>query len=237
MIARTPAAGSVAQAVTETVQSLATLVSRVFESDPVAQITHPVTDAVSDVPVIGGLLDDIGVTGAIGDVVDAADDTVGGIGTVIDGTVIDGTLPPMLGGLDPDAAEPPGSPADGETTPAARPAASPRTSALSATPDSANWHSRPSSGAGAASGAVSPAPATIGADEDGRAPAGHPALAPPGAPASPTSSAGPGAGGAAAAARVCDDTASPCHPWMRITAASDVAVPTSPVADTDVSPD
>jgi hypothetical protein len=78
------------------------------------------------------------------------------------------------------------------------------------------------------------APIAAVADDSTPAP---PSGVPSSSPAAPSSSAGPGGGSSTIHARLIDSTAAPLSSWERVSGASDDALPGSPSADTDVSPD
>ncbi|WP_435748424.1 hypothetical protein [Microbacterium sp. PMB16] len=238
-VAKVPVAGAVAapvvKAVTDTAKNVVAPVTEVLTDSPVAQITDPVVDAVKGLPVVGELVDDLGAIDLIDDVVGVVDDTAGVIGGVIDETV-----PPVLEAVDPAAPGETDGP-DGSTGPGDRGA-----------PDSAAAHRTfvSLSSLGVTSEKFTPElagirpvfPAATPADSAGEfgalgAPSGVPGGAPPGAPFAPSSSAGPGGASVSALARISDVGAPSLRAWERVSGASDDALPTSPVADTDVSPD
>ena len=221
-----PAAAPVVQAVSQTAQGVVAPVTDLLTDAPVSQIADPILDAVTGLPIVGGLVDDLGARDLVDQVVGVVDDTVGVIGGVTEETV-----PPILEALDPahpGAGSPfePGAP-DGvlsaqylvATTTSGAPGVSDSGSvpALSAQP-------------------VAPADASTVAIGERGAPESGPG-APPGTPAAPTSSAGSGGGSSNAHARLSDAVAPPLHAWQRAAGASDDALPASPVADTNVSPD
>ncbi|ALX65975.1 hypothetical protein AB663_000804 [Microbacterium sp. XT11] len=124
VVAPVQEAAPVVQAATSAVATIAPVPAAAV----VSQIRRPLTDAVSQVPVIGGVLDDLGVTEALDDVTGAVDDSAGTIGSVIDSTV-----PPVVGALTPEAPRPPDS-SVGEETPASPQPASPHTSPHASAP-------------------------------------------------------------------------------------------------------
>lgn len=229
-----PAAAPVVTAVADTAQAVATPVTDILTDSPVAQITDPILDAVTGLPVVGGLVDDLGVTGVVRDVVGVVDEATGLIGDI--GA---GTLPPVLEALEPTT--PGAAPSTPSTPSVAIPA--PAVSAASGAAASAGPTSALSTAAASSSGdATAPPPAAFVNDDAN--PAGLPADgtpaapgAPPGTPVSPTSSAAPSGASPYAHARLSDSGVPPLRAWERAAGASDDALPASPVADTDVSPD
>lgn len=225
-----PAAAPVVIAVADTAQAVTTPVTDLLTDSPVAQITDPILDAVTGLPVVGGLVDDLGVSGVVRDVVGVVDDATGLIGGVASET-----LPPALEALDPvtpDTDVVPSTPPSPAVTDAASTASTIVTSGKGA-------ENAPAALARTSIGASVPPP-VVGLNDDAT-PADLPADgapgAPPGTPASPTSSAGPGGASSYAHARLSDSGVPPLRAWERAAGASDDALPASPVADTDVSPD
>ncbi len=218
-----PAATPVVQAVTQTAQGVVAPVTDILTDAPVAHITDPILDAVTGLPIVGGLVDDLGARDLVDEVVGVVDDAVGVIGGAAEETV-----PPILEALDPAL---PGS--GGPFEPGAP------ESALSAQQLAATGVPGVSDSGGFPALSIQPvAPAASstavigerGAPESGQGP-------PAGGPAAPTSSAGSGGGSSGAHARLGDDVAPPVCAWVRASGASDDALPASRVADTDVSPD
>jgi hypothetical protein len=99
-IAKTPVVGPVTapvvHTVTETVGGVVAPVTDLLADSPVSQITDPVLETVSHLPIVGGLVADIGVIDAVSEVVGVVDDT-----TALLGGVTDNTVPPVLEALDP----------------------------------------------------------------------------------------------------------------------------------------
>ncbi|MGW9157572.1 MULTISPECIES: hypothetical protein [unclassified Microbacterium] len=235
-----PATAPVVHAVTETAEAVIAPVTEVLTDSPVSQITDPILDTVAGVPVVGDLVTDLGVISAVDDVVGVVDDT-----TALLGEVTNGTVPPVLEALDPTTPDPttpvptPGTgvidhsddvvPGIAVTATAAAPApilgasgvASAHATALSSSP-----------GVSLAGSQSAPA-----AQDTATAPTGSSSGNPPGAPAPASSSAGPGGGSSPAHARLSDVAPAPLRAGERTSGASDDVLPSSPVADTDVSPD
>jgi hypothetical protein len=236
-VSKTPVVGPVTapvvHAVTETAASVVTPVTEVLTDAPVSQITDPILDTVAGIPVVGGLVKDLGVISAVDDVVGVVDDT-----TALLGGVTNQTVPPVLEALDPTTPVPgPGAggiiDAPSAPSPADLTTASPSTSA--SVPSSVSW----SSGfEGALPSASAPTDEAVEAgDSPALAPTGTPSGSPPGAPVPASSSAGPGGGSGAAHARLSDVNPAPLRAGERTSGATDDVLPASPVADTDVSPD
>ncbi|MDQ0646260.1 hypothetical protein QFZ53_000456 [Microbacterium natoriense] len=222
-----PATAPVVSAVTDTAQTVVQPVVDVVGSTPVSQVTTPVIHVVTGLPIVGDLVDDLGVPRLIDDVVGIVDDT-----TDVVGGVVEGTVPPVLEGLEPLLPAEPITPAspnpdDGQAvSPPTAPTASVGVSAVAVTSGApARGPAHPSNGGSA------------GPDGDAPWPSGDPAAAPPTTPISPSSSAGSGGGAAATAARISDDGVPPLRAEKRNHGATDDALPTSPVADHDVAPD
>lgn len=223
-----PVAAPVVTAVTDTTQAVVRPVTDLLQDAPASQVVTPVRDAVSALPVVGHVIDELGIGTLLDDltgVVDTSTDIVGG--------VVDETVPPVLGALDPAT---PGSASPLPTPDSARPSAdqtsgdTPGTSA-SARPTTSHRSDTPG---GAAPVALSAAPATSAPATDGE---GSPAAPPVGAPAVPSSSAASGGASALSHARLSDVGIPAFRAVERAPGAPDDVLPTSPVADTDVSPD
>ncbi|WP_231481875.1 MULTISPECIES: hypothetical protein [unclassified Microbacterium] len=229
-----PATAPVVHAVTETVDAVVEPVTEVLTDSPVAQITDPILDTVAGVPVVGGLVTDLGVVTAVRDVVGVVDDT-----TALLGDVTNGTVPPVLEALDPTNPDP--TPGTGVVDPPVSPTT---VAAVSATQVTSSPILGASVAASARASAVSfsvadlvsheSAPAT---EDTATAPAGAPSGSPPGTPVPASSSAGPGGGSSPAHARLSDVDPAPLRAGERTSGAADDVLPSSPVADTDVSPD
>lgn len=223
-----PATAPVVKTVTETAQAVTAPITDALSDSPVSQITRPILDVVSGLPLVGGLVDDLGVTGVVRDVVSVVDQTTGIVGGVVDQTV-----PPVLEALDP-------------TTPGSAPeSAEPPAAPMSAVATAVSVAAAPAVGTGTSAlppfFELAPPPqavAALGGDPTSSdAPADRSPGGPPGAPVPPTSSAGPGGATSYAQARVSESGVPPLHAWERVAGPSDDVLPTSPVADADVSPD
>lgn len=233
-----PAVAPVVNAVTETAAAVVAPVTDTLTGAPVSQITDPVLEAVSGIPVVGGLASDLGLISAVGDVVGVVDDT-----TALLGNVTNGTVPPVLEAIDPTnpptAQEPTQEPGEVSGVIVEHAVV---TDAVLATEHAA---AAQSGTATSGSTAVSPPSTVRSAIESTTAALDHttpvPAGSPPGGPlgtAVPaSSSAGSGGGSGTSLARLSDANASPLRAGERTSGASDDEVPSSPVADTDVSPD
>lgn len=228
-----PAVTPVVHAVTETATAVVTPVTDALTDSPVSQITDPILDTVAGIPVVGGLVSDLGLISAADDVVGVVDDT-----TALLGNVANETVPPVLEALDPTTSTTP-EPGEGSGS-VAEPVV--KTNLIITTENTA---ATPPASPTPASSAGSPSPialsTTIGAtravDDTTPAPTGPPSGSPPGATVPASSSAGSGGGNGAAHARLSDVNPSPLRAGERTSAASDDELPSSPVADTDVSPD
>lgn len=223
-----PVAAPVVTAVTDTTQAVVRPVTDLLQDAPASQVVEPVRDAVSALPVVGHVIDELGVTTLLDDltgVVDASTDIVGGI--------VDETVPPVLGALDPSV---PGSASPLPTPDSARPwvdQTSGDTPGTSASAVPATSHRGDTTG-GPSPAALLAAPATSVPATDGE---GSPAAPPVGAPAVPSSSAASGGASALSHARLSDVGIPAFRAVERAPGAPDDVLPTSLVADTDVSPD
>lgn len=251
-----PVLDSLTPVVTETVAAVSSPVTDVLQSDPVSAITEPVLQTVSAVAdgEVGELLTDLGVTATVRDVAGAVDATAG----VIGGTV-EATVPPVLGSLNPpaasetpdapstpDASEGPDAPdaahvpgvhasADGADVPAdaANTSSTPVEASVSfGSPISSRLFEQRGTAASDPGFTQQPAGATPQPNDGPQPP---PASMP--SPASPTSTAGSGSGFHSDGARLDDSAPGPLRGWTHTNGAHDDALPSSPVADADVSPD
>lgn len=221
----------VVSGVGDAVEAVTTPVTEVLQDAPVTQLTDPVTAALEQIPVVGGLLSGLGVTDGVDNLAGALDATVGVVGDVAAGT-----FPPVLDALDPGT---PDTGVPGETTP--EPAAD-------APP--ADIPEAPASSARTAA----PAEASTGQDHftpviDAGVGIGPPALPATGAPASPeapahtplgvptNSSAGFAGGHFSDGARLGDAATDPHRAGLRVSGVTDDVLPPSRSAETDVSPD
>jgi hypothetical protein len=221
-----PVTAPVVHAVTETAASVVEPVTDLLTDAPVSQLTDPILETVSGIPVVGGLVTDLGVISAVGDIVGVVDDT-----TALLGNVPNETVPPVLEALDPT------TPAPGEgSSGVAEPPAPTATTAVTvpASPASSASSAPRSATSSALSASTGAAPSS---DDVTPVPSGAPAGSPPGAPVPASSSAGSAGGIGAAHARLSDVGDSPLRAGERTSGATDDALPSSPVADTDVSPD
>lgn len=230
-----PVAAPVVHTVTETAAAVVEPVTDVLANGPVSQLTDPLLDAVSGIPVVGGLVDDLGVISAVDDVVGVVDDT-----TALLGNVTNETVPPVLEALDPTLTAP-GEGAGSVAEPAVPVTTIDATENAAATPPMSST-ALPSAASPHSGTVETPAHAARLVDETSPAPTtpappGPPPGCPPGAAVPASSSAGSGGGNSAAHARLSDATPSPLRAGERTSGASDDVLPSSPVADTDVSPD
>lgn len=244
VVTHAPVVGTVAAPVVQetatTVEAVVTPVTELLGDDPVSQIAAPVVEVVAGLPVVGDLTEDLGVIDLVGTVIGVVDDAAAVIGTVTDETV-----PPVLEVFDPEIAGPTplppvitpdvpvGSSVIGDASPV-----SGATSAVSAS--RVAWALGAAvhptvTGADSASGSSSDDPGR--AFSDGSAPSETPSDGPPAAPVAPSSSAGSGGASSYAHARLSDVGVSLLLGSQRSPGASDDVLPSSPVADTDVSPD
>ena len=232
-----PVLAPVTEKVAETATEVAAPVTQLLQESPVSQVSDPLLDAVSEIGIVGDVLDDLSVADAVTDISRAVDATTGSLGR----TVAD-AAPPVLGTIDqvvPDAPDVsvPGAPARDEFAPASSPATAPSVVPATATFiatafSAADTSMRPLAAMAAApTGAV----AEVGTGGEPADPV-RAAHAPPGSTA-PSSSAGHGGGQMGEAARLGDAVADSLRAWKHTLGATDDALPCSPVSEADVSPD
>ncbi len=213
-----PATAPVVETVAETAESVVDPVAEVLTDAPVSQILNPILDAAGDAPLLGDLLKELGVIRLVDDVVAVIDDTTG-----IVGEAVGATLPPVISVLDPaetvdsNAGDDVASVSVAAGTLATRASAASVNAAITAFPPVAT--------------PATPATSAPASEEN---PASVPA--PFSGPVVP-SSAGSGGGSAASPARLGDAGPFALRAEERTPGAPDDVLPTSLVADTDVSPD
>ncbi|KNY04831.1 hypothetical protein [Microbacterium sp. GCS4] len=212
-----PAAAPVVEAVADTAQGVVDPVTDLLQEAPVSQIVTPVQDAVAALPLVGTLIDRLGVNTLLTSVVGVLDDT-----TALVGGVVEGTVPPVLEALAPSR---PGAVEDDVAAIAAP------SSVMTATTPPASAQGTAAPTVRPASPAASPAMSAPSAGEGPTLPASG------GSPAAPVSSVGSGGASVLSHARTSDVGFSPLRAVERTPGASDDVLPTSLVADTDVSPD
>lgn len=233
-----PVVDAIAPAVSDTADAVVDPVTDVLQESPLSQTTAPVLSAVADVPVVGKVLDDLGVTTGVTAIVDAVDATTGLLGDAVDNTVapivddLDLTSPTPIGTLAPIA------PVD--SAPGNVPVGLDLLVAVVA--DEGVVPSRASSAFatdGLAFAAFYAATASADPGVDDTSVPTTPAKAAHAPPAStaPTSSAGNGGGHMGDGAQFRANRLEPLRAWTRMHEAPDDELPSSPVADTDVSPD
>ncbi|MFB4349899.1 hypothetical protein [Microbacterium sp. CR_7] len=215
-----PATAPVVETIADTAQAAVAPVTDLLQQTPLSQIVRPVQDAVSALPIVGSLVDDLGVDTLITDVVGVVDET-----TAVVGGVVENTLPPVLVVLDPAsgiAADRPDSAASSVSNSHARGTRAP---ASATAENSAIPAVEPV--------AVPAAPATgVPASDEEKAPSPSHG----GSPAIPASAGSGGASGLSHA-RLSDVGPFALRAVERTPGAADDVLPTSLVADTDVSPD
>ncbi|GEM_PF-3029388 len=231
----------------ETVAKVTETVEKVVSSAPVTAVVTPVTGVVRSVPVVGSVVDALGVP-------ELVDETASGVDEILDvvAPVVGSTVDPVIDGLQPNSpsAQEPGRPSvDVPLRPIDEPSDSgplseaPAPSITEATAVDASATAAPSTSAltlGGAPMALAPevtlthevaAQSPVPAHRTGSAP--EPALG----TAAPTSAAGsgghsPGANSDSPAAPGLSDSIS-----ARAGVPADAALPPSPAGSTDVSPD
>ncbi|KJQ52637.1 hypothetical protein [Microbacterium sp. SA39] len=232
-VAQVPVAAPVVQAVAPTVQAVVETGTDLLIDSPASHVVDPIMDAVTGLPIVGEVVEDLGTRDLVDSVVDVVDDVTGVIGGVVDATV-----PPIVDGIDPALPDPalPGTvlPVAGGSS---DPGSSSSLTQLSATASGSSVYATVPALATQPVAPASIPTVVIGERGAPGASSDAPSGAPPGAPVSPTSSAGPGGGASSAFARLGDVGVDPLRAWDRVTGPSDDALPGSPVADTDNSPD
>ncbi|KQQ67130.1 hypothetical protein [Microbacterium sp. Leaf320] len=222
-----PAAAPVVAAVTDTAQAVVTPVTDLLTEAPVSQIVTPVQDALAALPGVGRLIEELGVDTLLDDVVgvvDATTDVVGG--------VVENTVPPVLVALDPSRSE------SGSALPGLDSLGFDVDVRSTSTPPATTAPTRSQPAGDSATSALAPvappaAPATSAPESGDTAP-----FTPPvGGPVTPSSSAGSGGASALSHARLSDVGVPAFRAVERTPGAPDDVLPTSLVADTDVSPD
>ncbi|WP_431075021.1 hypothetical protein [Microbacterium phyllosphaerae] len=222
-----PAAAPVVEAVTDTAQAVVAPVTDLLTDAPASQIVTPVQEALAALPGVGRLIEELGVDTLLDDVigvVDATTDVVGG--------VVETTVPPVLTALDPNHSE------SGPSIPGLDSLGfvvdGPSASTPPATPASSRAQPAGDSAASALQPVAHPAAPATSAPESGDT---APFTPPVGAPVAPSSSAGSGGASAFSHARLSDVGVPAFRTVERTPGAPDDVLPTSLVADTDVSPD
>ena len=226
-----PATSPVVDAVTDTAQAVVTPVTGLLTDAPASQIVDPVQDALAALPGVGRLIEELGVNTLIDDVVGVVDTT-----TDIVGGVVENTVPPVLEALAPQpldsGASTPGTHADVTVRPsasAAAPFAPSSTRVQTATTPLASTD---------VTAVVATAPSASAAAPATSAPASHGERSPStGVPAAPSSSASSSGASSVSHARLSDVAVPAFRAVERTPGAPDDVLPTSLVADTDVSPD
>lgn len=229
--------------VTKTVtKTAAKAVDSVVAAKPVTTVTRAVTKTVEQVPVVGTVAEDLGVTDVVDAVGDTADGILSGVDRTVD-TVVDAivTSPPVEA-VSPDETTDPTDPAvtaGGAGTSTSAPASPPTAGAfvdVADTPASASWRAVDATPAVAAAAAASASAAGLGrVDDDQRHPNGVPSpLASP-----PVSLISSGSAGASTAAGTVPSSLLPHahNAWLRGVGSDDQNAPPGPPAAPDVAPD
>jgi len=233
-----PVLDSVAPITTGAVETVASPLTGALQNAPVSTLTEPVLHTLSGIAdgTVGEVLTDLGITDALREVVGVVDATADLIG----GTAAS-TVPPVLGALTPPAAsevpdtepvaEAPVREDESETPSSSRDDdAVVRAASEHATGRmSAHVFEQLSAAASDAAVAEPDAVASTRPHENHQAP--------PASLSTPLPSTGSGGGSHSDAARLGDSAFDPLHTWKRTLGAPDDALPSSPVAGTDVSPD
>ncbi len=217
-----PVVAPVADAATETATEVTAPVTQLLKDSPVSQVTDPVLDAVSDIHIVGDVLEDLSITDAATEISRTVDATAG----VLGGAVED-AFPPVLETVD--RAVPSGPDASAPEVDAADPSPM-REPAMPAMDKTATSVSAGAATVAAVTAAISEADAAGESGVPARA-----AHLPPGSPA-PSSSTGHG-GPVGDAARPGDTSDDALRAWKHPLGATDDVLPCSPVFETDASPD
>lgn len=228
-----PVLTPVTEKVAETATEVTAPVTELLQDAPVSKVTDPLLDAVSEIGIVGDVLDDLSVTDAVTDISRTVDATTGALGRTVSDAV-----PPVLDTIDevvptvPDASVP-GEPVRDESTLAPAPAAASAVAVVSAAASRATDTSMLTFDT--VSAAPTAAVAEVGTSGEPADPVGA-AHAPPGSPA-PSSSAGHGGAHVGEAARPGGESADALRAWKHQLGATDDVLPCSPVSEADVSPD
>lgn len=228
-----------ADVVVEAAKPVVRAVTDTVEGAPSSQVVDPIVDAVTELPVVGELAEDLGVVDAVDDLTGMLDDT-----TDIVGGVVDETVPPVLGTTDPGAPITPvvPVPTDPEEIIGSPDAVGgPARAGTSVAGTTSLWSrllDARGSGAAAPSGGAL-APAATADDPRAGAVSDAPSGTPPTGPvlSSASASAASGAGSSSTAARISDGGILPVPAGAGMAGAVDDDIPSSPVTGTDVSPD
>ena len=231
----------------ETVAKVTETVEKVVSSAPVTAVVTRVTDVVRSVPVVGSVVDAIGVPGLV-------DETASGVDEVLDvvAPVVGSTIHPVVDGLQPNSpsAQEPGRPSvEAPVTPIDVPTDSgplseaPTPSTTEATAVDASVTAAPSTSALALGGApMALAPeASLTHEVAARSPL--PAHQPGSVPEPALGSAAPTSAAASSGHSPGANSDSPATPGLSDSISSrtgipaDAALPPSPAGSTDVSPD
>lgn len=228
-----PAIAPVTQVAAETTASITTPATELLHDAPLTSITSPVLEVVSDVPIVGDALDELAIPDAVTAVVHAVDVTTGVLGQTVEDTV-----PPVL-----DVIHPPAAP----TAPTEAGVALPGESDDRPLPGPVETEAIIAAGTAAAASDFTPfahrtfdsALADFVVSAAGSSDPAVPsraAHAPPGSTA-PSSSAAHSGGHVGDGARLDDASADSLHAWQQALPTIDDELPSSPVEDTDASPD
>lgn len=209
-------------------------VTRALGDEPVVRIAGPLLDSLAELPVAGGAIG--GLDPVLGSVVGGTDAVLGSLGGAVASAVASAVDPVVAIGTiaaptDPVPRDPSGPRLDrpGDPTVLSAPTASAAESPLAL--DALLRPAPPGAEPPSISSAQGPG---------GGGPLGStgPPGAPPGAPSTSSSSSAGSGGGSGGAVACLADSASPSpRAWERANGARDDALPSSPVFDTDVSPD
>jgi hypothetical protein len=210
-------------------------VTDLIDETPVAPIVAPVQDLLTGLPIVGDVIVDVGVPTVIEGAIGVIDTT-----TPIVGGVVENTVSPVLTSVTPAWSATPARQSDSDPLgtaplPSITAGADAATGAYSAAvaQSRASGHTEASDLQPAAPTAASAT--TAPASDDSRSASSAP---PAGVPSAPSSSAGSSGASSFSPARLGGDVglAAP-HAVVRTPGAPDDVLPTSPVADADVSPD
>lgn len=239
--------GHVDETAASAVDTVTETVSQVAEAEVVGAVVHPVVETVVSVPVVGGVVSEVGLDDVLTGVADTLDEVVPAVvgtpaptGPLLP-TIPGGTVDEVVDTVAPSVpAQPtPGIPPVDGTAVAAQPESTDATVPTAAVAVERSLAERVRAAAAAFTASTSPSPGESSAHVGGSpAPAGSPVTHDLGDGIPGSSSASVTSGGSApAAARLDDRTGSPTFVLLSRSALVDDDLPGAPTFATDVSPD
>lgn len=233
-----PVLDSVAPITTGAVEAVVSPLTGALRNAPVSTLTEPVLQTLSGIAdgTVGEVLTDLGITGALREVVgvvDATADLIGGTASST-ATPVHGALTPPAASEVPDTEPVAEAPVHQDES---EPPASSRVDDAVVRAASEDATGRMSAHAFEQLSAAASDAGVAGPDAAASTRPHEHHQAPLAGLSTPLPSTGSGGGSHSDAARLGDSAFDPLHTWKRTLGASDDALPSSPVAGTDVSPD